>query len=65
MQSVWDDIVFVIVITVPFAILWWLSGKLRRPGIGAAFWDGIFSWIHLHAHFWSLFCRDRRHSPRG
>ena len=42
MQGVWDGFVFVVLITVPFGILWRLSRRLRDPRIGAGFWDLIF-----------------------
>ncbi len=42
MQSPWIDILFAVAITVPFAILWWLSGKLDNSRVNGVLWDSYF-----------------------
>ena len=37
-MSIQRDVLFVVAVTVPFAVLWWLSGRLHHPGFSAALW---------------------------
>ena len=37
-MSIQRDVLFVVAVTVPFAVLWWLSGWLHHSGLNAAFW---------------------------
>ena len=39
MQTKWDDIVFLLISSVSFAILWWLCGRLHNPRLARFLWD--------------------------
>ncbi|MFB0534549.1 MAG: hypothetical protein ACETWR_06175 [Anaerolineae bacterium] len=42
MQAKWDDIVLLVMYSVSFGILWWLSAKLHNPHFGRFLWNSFF-----------------------
>jgi hypothetical protein len=41
MQAKWDDIVFLVLGSLSFGILWWLSVRLRDPRFGRFMWGSF------------------------
>jgi hypothetical protein len=52
MQAKWDAIVFLVLCTVSFGILWWLSARLHDPRFGRFMWDSFFRVIALARRMW-------------
>jgi hypothetical protein len=52
MQAKWDDIVFLVLCTLSFGILWWLSARLHNPRFGRFMWDSFFRVLALARRMW-------------
>jgi hypothetical protein len=52
MQAKWDDIVFLVLCTLSFGILWWLSARLHNPRFGGFMWDSFFRVLALARRMW-------------
>ena len=52
MQAKWDDVVFLVLCSLSFGILWWLSGRLHNPRFGRFLWDSFFRARALARRMW-------------
>ena len=52
MQAKCDDIVFLVLCTLSFGILWWLSARLHSPRLGRFVWDSFFRVLALARRMW-------------
>jgi hypothetical protein len=52
MQARWDDIVFLVLCTLSFGVLWWLSARLHDPRLGSFLWDSFFRVLALARRMW-------------
>jgi len=52
MQAKWDDVVFLVLCSLSFGILWWLSGRLHNPRFGRFLWDSFFRAHALARRMW-------------
>jgi hypothetical protein len=52
MQAKWADIVFLILGSLSFSTLWWLSARLHNPRFGRFLWDSFFRARALALRMW-------------
>lgn len=52
MQAKWDDVIFLVLCTLSFGILWRLSAGLHNPRFGRFMWDSFFRVLALARRMW-------------
>jgi hypothetical protein len=52
MEAKWDDIVFLILCSLFFSTLWWLSARWHNPRFGRFLWDSFFRARALARRMW-------------
>jgi len=52
MQAKWDDIVFLVLGSLSFGILWRLSARLHDPRFGRFMWNSFFRVLALARRMW-------------
>jgi hypothetical protein len=52
MQAKWDAIVFLVLCTLSFGILWWMSARLHDPRFGRFMWNLFFRVLALARRMW-------------